>query len=130
MNYIFGFSFILVPVIVSLLVFVLRKQELNSIRTFSIDYLMQLNKYVESLGHDSNAHTYLTMNSNEMQNYLKKQGFMTVSLPFNRGTINHFAIIINGLSNIHDSFINESSNKTVYFFTLQSKMQLYERMVT
>ena len=104
MKYLISISLIIIPIIISLAIQVIEKKKRKKKLIFVNIFFNKLHEYIESSGTDTNSYTYMTKNSNQMQNQLGHQGKMTVQHPFNQGVTRNYTIILTGLPQIRSYF--------------------------
>lgn len=107
MKYILTSALVLIPIIIAIISRLLLFKKIRSNLNFTYEFNNNFNDYLESNGRNNNSYIFLVKNSNQMQNLLGNQGYMIMQQPFNRGVINHYAVIINGISQIR-SYLSES----------------------
>lgn len=114
MEYIIVFCLLFLPMVVGEIQ-LLYYMEKNKIKlNFSEGYLRKFKEYVNSGGHNIEHYTYLVKNSNKMQNLLGSQGLMIIKPPFANYRIENYAIILNGLSEIHQYLTGEFLGDQAY----------------
>jgi hypothetical protein len=83
---------------------------------FAVEFQKKLHQYFDSRGQDVETYTWLLHRSGKMQEYMGDSGIIaTLSLPFGRGTIRNYPVILNSIPeihrNIHDSLFRGSANE-------------------
>jgi hypothetical protein len=104
MSLIFTISTVLLILLIGFIFELRQSRSLLGNIDFVNEYLENFMEYANSKGSNKSKYNYLVMNSNKMQNLLGNQGFATIRLPFENVMYNHWALIINGLSQMHSYF--------------------------
>lgn len=67
---------------------------------FTLNFFDMLKKYIQSAGRDTSTYSWLTSKSPKMQRYIGIYGIMQYQPAYRNYVINHYELIINGLSEL------------------------------